>query len=265
LTLATYISILEKYKHLGSDIGEQAWNILGEFGQYQYLSTYNIYSNFKRKGLKVDYKNTYKRVKRLASLEFIEPVEQKEIKEEDTGRRAIYYRISEAGMFRLFYRNVDILGTYRNDLFHIWEIHGNSSFFETLLYPYFEKETFAALHRTEFLDYSTFDNPQDVKARIVFDLCRYLSDCCPDIYRYTNRNKKSKSAEELKWLSRFLTSPRDDLIMNILKRFQKYKDATGVDALAILAQDDKFMQLADELHKDFERGFNIAMRMGKRS
>jgi hypothetical protein len=235
------------------------------------LSTYNIYSNSKRLGLKVDYKNTYKRVKRLASPEFIEPIKEKEVKEEDTGRGAIYYRISEAGMFRLFYKTKDVFHVIRFDLFHILEINGNYSIFEALLYPYFKKDTFAALHRIEFLSDFPMDNPQDVKARIVVDLCKYLTDCCSEIDSDITHNKYLKScnkgfspAEEINFLRYKLTIPKDDLIMKILKMFRRYKDPERLDALAILAEDNRFMNEADDFHKDFEKSFNIAMRMGKR-
>jgi hypothetical protein len=80
----------------------------------------------------MDYKNTHKRVKRLESLEFIEPVKAKEVKAEDAKNRAKYYRISEAGMFYLFFRE----GMGVSDMLpSIIAAHGNYLIFETLLYP----------------------------------------------------------------------------------------------------------------------------------
>ena len=37
----------------------------------------------------------------------------------------------------------------------------------------------------------------------------------------------------------------------------------GAGPLVFLAQDDKLMKLADDFYKDFEKGFNKVMRMGK--
>jgi hypothetical protein len=54
------------------------------------------------------------------------------------------------------------------------------------------------------------------------------------------------------------------LTLSILKMFRRYKDPERLDALAILAEDNRFMNEADDFHKDFEKSFNIAMRMGKR-
>lgn len=85
---------MQKYKHLGSDLGDQANKVLVEFSDKRYMSTYMVYNNFKRK---TDYKNTHKRVKKLETLQFIEPVKVKEARHE-----AKYYRITEAGMFQLF-------------------------------------------------------------------------------------------------------------------------------------------------------------------
>ena len=54
------------------------------------------------------------------------------------------------------------------------------------------------------------------------------------------------------------------LVMKILLLFQTYEGAEQMDVFGILAEDDKFMNVADDLHKDFEKSFNIAMRMGRR-
>jgi hypothetical protein len=72
------------------------------------------------------------------------------------------------------------------------------------------------------------DNPQDVKARIIVDLCKYLTDCCSEIDSDITHNKYLKSrnkgfspAKEINFLRYSLTIPKDDLIMKILKIFRR--------------------------------------------
>jgi hypothetical protein len=52
--------------------------------------------------------------------------------------------------------------------------------------------------------------------------------------------------------------------MKILLLFQTSEEEKQMDVFGILAEDDKFMKVADDLHKDFEKSFNIVMHMGKR-
>jgi hypothetical protein len=113
-------------------------------------------------------------------------------------------------------------------LSEIMKNHGDLEIFNALLYPYFKKETFAALHKIEFLSDFPMDNPQDVKARIIVDLCKYLTDCCSEIDSDITHNKYLKSrnkgfspAKEINFLRYSLTIPKDDLIMKILKIFRR--------------------------------------------
>ena len=135
------MSILQRYEHIGSDIGPQANNILREFSYTQRMSAYNIYKKFKLGPSKMAYKNAYKHVKRLQNLEFIEPIEV-----QNAERGAKYYRISEAGLFQLFLPHKLLIVLLPS----IVKTHGNYLIFETFLYPIFKQETLVALK--EFSD-----------------------------------------------------------------------------------------------------------------
>ncbi|HZD34747.1 MAG TPA: hypothetical protein VE130_06040 [Nitrososphaeraceae archaeon] len=54
---------------------------------------------------------------------------------------------------------------------------------------------------------------------------------------------------------------KDEMVLRLLSFFGAYKKATQLDALAILAQDDKFMKVADDLHKGFDKNFKMAMHL----
>lgn len=276
--LSTYIETLRKYNHPETDIGDQAWLVLGEFARHQYISAYKVYSNFKSRGLKVDYKNTYSRVVRLADLGFIERVKAKEFKGKANRRRAIYYRISEAGMFRLFYGSESVNKMIQSEvfpsIFSIVQNNGDRLVFETLLYPYFEKETLAALHDAPFDDATAVikdigSAEGSAKGSVVGSLWTYLDGCCAWIGWLLMQydlfvHDKDGLASATRILQIFLTARRDDLIMNILRLFGECKDTERLDALAILARDNTFMKGMDYFHKNLERSYNLAMRMGKR-
>lgn len=269
MNIETYLSVLEKYKHLGFIIGDQASELLFLFPNVNYLSSYEAYSSLKQGDPTMDYKNTHKRVKRLESLEFIEPVKAKEVKVEDAKNRAKYYRISEAGMFYMFFREAYAV----SDLLpSIIEAHGNYLIFETLLYPYFKKETLKALvyvleERSLREGASSFEGPA---VEILDMICKYIGNCCREIYWCIPRNPKLKNQEkalhdrELKQqhLDR-IALEKDHLVTNILLMFRSYRKAKRPDARAILAQDDKFMNTARDLHKDFNRSFEIADKIWK--
>jgi hypothetical protein len=271
----TYIDILQEYKHLGSDLGDQANKVLAEFSDKQYMSTYMVYDNFKRK---IDYKNTHKRVKRLETLQFIEPV-----KVEEARHGAKYYRITEAGMFQLFLiRDVWRSSSLRDQLPMMLETHAHYLIFETLVYPYFKKETLPSLPALKSFE----DDPKaslEFLHGIVYEITRaiyqYIRNCCMEIYQYIttllNYRKDSDHTMgerimldlRLEYLDNYIILEKNQLVMKILLWFRTYKGPTRMDALAILAQDDKFMDIAEDLHKDFDKGFKIAMdiRMGNRS
>jgi hypothetical protein len=283
LALDTYISFIKQQKNIGFDIGDQADKVLIEFSKKQYLSTYQIYSNFKRQ---IDYKNTLKRVKRLESLGFIESVKAKDIKVEESQHRAKYYRISEAGMFQLFLlRDWWIPSSLQSQLPIILESHGEYLIFETLLYPNFKKETLPklqALKSTRYIQYLGQTQRgviySDTTYEVIKELYHYLRNCCTEIFEYvkTSLNYYTESNHTLqeralldyrkRYVSDYIALERDQLVIKILLLFHlTYEEAEQMDVLTILAKDDKFMKVADDLHNDFNKSFVFAMQLGKRS
>ena len=179
-------------------------------------------------------------VKRLESLEFIEPVKTK-----NTKHRAIYYRISEAGMFQLFtYRIYPILAS---SLHTILVNNGNYSIFETFLYPYFRKETL------------TVTEPNYA---IRLAIVNYLNACCTAAHSLTTSYEEHNSLEAVEG---YISGLKNELVMKILILFGFYTKGKGMDDLPILAKDDKFMKVADDVHKHFKRSSDIALALRNRS
>ena len=266
MVLETYVSLLlQKYKPTEFSIGDQVLEVLTEFARHDYQSAYDVWSYLKDTHFPaVDYKNTHKRVKRLESLGYIEPSKVEEIGKK-IQHGAIYYRITEAGMFQWFlHRNMLSL------LPLILQIHGNYLIFKTLLYPYFTKETVLALKKISDRLFSGFISNKNVFENAnfkIFDaIYDYLRDCCFMLFPFiANRFYK-----KMKWESHFsgledlnnqLIKLRNNLFIKILLWFSAYDKKRQIDAVAILAKDDRFMNMADDIQRDLKRGFDIAMHL----
>ncbi len=229
---------------------------------------------------KLDYKNTFKRVKRLEGLGFIEPVRAKDVTAEESKHRAKYYRITEAGMFQLFLlRDWWIPSSLQSQLPAILESHGDFLIFKTLLYPNFKKETLAKLpsfrsfegDNIAYLEILTGSIYEVIKA-----IYQYLRNCCTEIFQYVKTlleylNESNHTLQDrvgldirLEYVSDYISLERDQFVMKILLLFRTCDEAMQRNVFGILAEDDKFMKVTDDLYKDFEKSFNIAMRMGRR-
>src|SRR6476620_10411104 len=157
---------LWKIKHLIQsidDINEEMIDVLSLFIFHNHLSIYQIHKVIAKHGKKIAYKNSRQKVQKLIDLKLIEKeidISQFNVKELERG--AIYYKLSEEGIFALFYNsNVilkpsvyyvqrafdngkvvedmsDIFEEYKKEIF---KNHQNSSFFELLLFPWISKET----------------------------------------------------------------------------------------------------------------------------
>ena len=282
LNIETYIPIVEKYKDVRYDIGDQAWELLFEFPNQDYLSSYEAYSSLNRGLLSstgpVDYKNTHKRVKRMESLGLIEPVKESEIKAEDTKHGAKYYRISDAGMFYLFRKGGDHVSEM---LPSIIEAHGNYMIFETFLYPYLKKETSLALGNAiaitaEDLGDQTVSTFKGPVVNVLDMICRYIGYCCQQMYSHIiilkahtpklkHQKKKALRDRMFKELLDNIELEKVHLVMKIALGFRDYRKANRLDAQAFLtlAQDEKFMKLLDDSTRDFQKGFDIAFYLWK--
>lgn len=267
----TYISfLLQKYKPTEFSIGDQLLEVLTEFAGHDYISAYDIWSYLKDTHFPaVDYKNTHKRVKRLESLGYIEPSKVEEIGKK-IQHGAIYYRITEAGMFQWFlHRNMLSL------LPLMLQIHGSYLIFKTLLYPYFAKETVLALKKISDRLWSIpsgihIDVFEDVNFKIFDAIYDYLRDCCFMLFRFIMadgyyKKMKWKSTSSLKDLDNQLIKLRNNLFIKILFWFSAYDKENQIDTVAILAKDDKFMNIADDIQRDLKRGFDIAYHLRTKS
>src|SRR6476469_5056752 len=98
---------LWKIKHLIQsidDINEEMIDVLSLFIFHNHLSIYQIHKVIAKHGKKIAYKNSRQKVQKLIDLKLIEKeidISKFQIKELEKG--AIYYRLSEEGIFVLFY------------------------------------------------------------------------------------------------------------------------------------------------------------------
>jgi hypothetical protein len=267
----TYISLLlQKYNPTEFSIGDQVLEVLTEFARHDYQSAYDVWSYIKDTHFPaVDYKNTHKRVKRLESLGYIEPSKVEEIGKK-IQHGAIYYRITEAGLFQWFlHRNMLSL------LPLILQIHGNYSIFKTLLYPYFTKETVLELKKISDRLWSMprgihIDVFEDVNFKIFDAIYDYLRDCCFMLFhfiadRFYKKAKWESHFSSLEDLDNQLIKLRNNLFIKILLWFSAYDKEKQIDAVAILAKDDKFMNIAYDIQGDLKRGFDIADHLRTKS
>jgi hypothetical protein len=146
-----------------NEINTEMLDILSLFIFHQWLSTYQIHKIIEKHARKMVYMNTHKKVQKLIDLKLIEKVtDTSQFTERELEKGAKYYRLTEGGIFALFYYTevllkpsvcyvqrafekgktvedmFDIFAEYKKEIF---ESHQNSSFFELLLFPWISKET----------------------------------------------------------------------------------------------------------------------------
>jgi uncharacterized protein YjfI (DUF2170 family) len=126
------------------------------------------------------YKNVNKWVNALLSSGLIQ---ETEIDDVDNKHNAKYYRLTEYGIYQLFLNRLNSLLVNQSDVrkdkespssnaLSFFHSYSNSILFEICLYPYFKKDTLFAIG----------DN-------LLWDLYRYLSNCCYNIERYLKYSK----------------------------------------------------------------------------
>jgi hypothetical protein len=120
------------------------------------------------------YKNVNRRVNVLLLSDLIQKFESDSIHSQ---RNAIYYRLTEYGIYRLFLNRLNSLlvnqsdvrkGTPPNSLAFFLN-YNDSALFKVFLYPYFKKDTLLA-----------------IGSILLSDLFRYLTSCCQSIERKVN-------------------------------------------------------------------------------
>lgn len=192
------------------------------------LSAYKIYSVLKAAKQISAYKNVHKRVKRLRELGLIAETRYPQDHFE-TYHGAIYYQITSKGIFYLIYSplsqlNLRDLMKYRNDVI-----------LNTLLFPFFEEST---------LERHT--------VRVFYAIVLYLFDCCETTLRAVKEIRGEQDpAEREKKIKSLMYDLRQNAFAMAFKLIRKFNPRP----LGYLARDKKFTKLVQDLHEEFETGY----------
>lgn len=158
-----YIEKIKPLIHYLDGIDNEMLDVLALFVFQNHLSSYQIHKIIARYGKKIAYKNSRQKVQKLIDLKLIEKeTDLSKFKEKELDKGAKYYKLSEEGIFVLFYNSRVFLepsvyyvqrafenGKTVDDVSHIYveykkEIfknHQDSSFFELFLLPWISIET----------------------------------------------------------------------------------------------------------------------------
>lgn len=165
-SISAYIEEISNLPNRNVVLGPVEEEFLIFFAENPYLSAYQvrslhnspqnlwIYKRIHKQEVNpMDYKNVHKRVKRLYELKLIE----KEGKE--SGRGAIYYRLSTGGIYYLIHnKSREFFGLLRNVL----QNHSDSMIFKIFLDSYMERDTILQIKSTSRIS----------------RICSYLHECC---------------------------------------------------------------------------------------
>ena len=168
-------------------------NLLSLFVFNSHLSIYQIFKKIENKDLKkIAYKNVHKKVQKLIGLKLIERVvDSSKFQEIELEKGAKYYKLSEEGIFALFYdsnilanpnyyyydqisngKNKDIQkisNIFLDYKKEIYRYHKDCNFFKLCLYPWICVDTIL------YLDEDTLD-----KIRIFLtNCCNIIKNCIP--------------------------------------------------------------------------------------
>lgn len=207
-------------------------------------SVYSIRSILKDSGHTMAYKNVHTRIKRLEELNLIEKASGKA----RHGRHgAINYQLTTQGMLYQVSRfvNIDESLSWSDFL----DYHSDNVIFETLVLPYFEKDTI-----------------KRAGVKLYFAIVLYLGDCYNITLDAADRIRKAieehnkddqeyytkRLKEDLEW------QPRE-FVLKLVTNFLRKKD-DGV-IMGQLAKDKKFLELLREVQKDFDKGFSAVNKL----
>ena len=224
MELRGYISLVGNYCLNNQDIVRLNLNTLELFLQKECNSVYQIYSYLKSTGLKVSYKNVHKKIRKLLLLQLIE---EQEVYEPKHG--AIYYRLSEYGIYYLFLKNLDgilfdQLALKKSQIIvfnapNFLKYYSTNALFETFLYPYFDKGTILSINSPNF----------------IIKIFRYLHDCCKEIdnmLSLLNYNMRQ---------------------IPILKELFSWNKVPGEDNMKLMASLEQIFNLKDEAQPDIKK------------
>lgn len=180
------------------------------------------------------YKNVHTRIKRLEELKLIE-------KAGEAKYGAINYQLTTQGILYQVSRFVNIDGSLSwSDFLHYYS---NNVTFETLILPYFEKDTI--IH---------------AGVQLYFAIVLYLGDCYQITLDAADRIRKAiedHNEEDKEYFTKRLKDdlewqPREFALKLVISFLRKKGDAV---IMGQLAKDRKFVYLLREVQKDFDKGF----------
>ena len=101
-TIISYIQIISEGWDKGKAPGPVALDILETFAHSESLSTYQVFSKLKITTMKMAYKNVHKIIQRLLALKLLIKTKKRKLSQDVNDHNAIYYKLSEIGIFTLF-------------------------------------------------------------------------------------------------------------------------------------------------------------------
>jgi hypothetical protein len=168
--LVEYISLLHNDYKKNIELDNTSLGILEQFAWKEYLSAYILFSRLNSMDIKIAYKNVNTRVHKILSSGLIYKVQS--YNGSNNKRKAIFYKLTEYGIFQLFLSRINSL------LFNQYELrksqavssssktffhnYTKSRLFELFVYPYFDNNTLSAIG-----DYNLWSR-----------LYYYLEECC---------------------------------------------------------------------------------------
>jgi hypothetical protein len=211
-----YISLVYPSSTEYAGFDGKSLDILEQFAWERYLSAYQIHSNIKFTYLKMAYKNVNKWVNALLLSGLLQKFETDS---KISKHKAIYYRLTEKGIYQLFLNRLNSLLVNQSDVrkgtppnaLSFFQNYSDSMLFETFLYPYFEKDTLLA-----------------IGSRLLWDLYGYLSSCCQSIERKVKHFELGDTQIHEKIFSLNQIPGKDDeLLLSHLQQILKLESTEG--------------------------------------
>lgn len=231
MSLDRYTSEILKYNRV--TLGSAERRFLNEM-MGKKTSVYSLWSVLNESGHTMAYKNVHTRMKRLEKLNLIENAGEAKY-------GAINYQLTTQGILYQVSRFVNIDDSLSwSDFLHYYS---NNVIFETLVLPYFEKNTIKL-----------------AGVQLYFTIVLYLGNCYNITLDAADRIRKAieehniedqefftkRLKEDLEW------QPREFALKLVTSFLRKKSDAV---IMGQLAKDKKFVYLLREVQRDFDKGF----------
>jgi hypothetical protein len=148
------LSLLKGFSDYDGNIDFVSEHFL-QFFVRESLSTYRIYSKLKNQH--TDYKSVHKRVRKLINHGFIKKVENDAFESKGSVHGAIFYELSELGVYHVIHKTMGILAEHETplELFKILlKNYKNNILFHVILYPYLNVETILKMYHSNIQFYA---------------------------------------------------------------------------------------------------------------